>query len=54
MQQSSFFVVARFDLAKTWRELLIAVTVPTTLFIISFITLCIITQSVKVLYIVLY
>lgn len=41
-------VVARFDLSKTWRELMIAVSVPTTLFVISFIALCIITRSVKV------
>lgn len=41
-------VLARFDLAKTWRELVIAFSVPTTLFIISFIALCIITRSVKV------
>ncbi|XP_037025396.1 uncharacterized protein LOC119066835 [Bradysia coprophila] len=42
------FVVLRFDLDKTWRELLIAVCVPVSLFVISFIALCIITKSVKV------
>lgn len=41
-------VVSRFDLAKTWRELLISVLVPSILFVISFVTLCVITQSVKV------
>lgn len=41
-------VVARFDLTKTYRELMIAVCVPVTLFVISFIALCIITRSVKV------
>lgn len=44
----STMVVSRFDLAKTWRELLISVLVPSILFIISFTTLCVITQSVKV------
>lgn len=41
-------VLARFDLTKTWRELVIAVSVPCTLFVVSFIALCIITRSVKV------
>lgn len=41
-------VLARFDLSKTWRELVIAVSVPVTLFVVSFIALCIITRSVKV------
>lgn len=41
-------VVARFDLSKTYRELMIAVCVPVTLFVVSFIALCIITRSVKV------
>lgn len=41
-------VVARYDLNKTWRDLIIAITVPSVLFIISFITLCIIMQSVRV------
>lgn len=45
------YVVARFDLDKTWRYLMIAVVVPTVLFVISFTTLCIITNSVKVLHI---
>lgn len=44
----STMVVSRFDLAKTWRDLLISVLVPTILFVISFATLCVITQSVKV------
>ena len=41
-------VVARFNLDKTWRELLIAICIPTILFLISFVTLCVIMQSVKV------
>ncbi|GLV39359.1 tipE homolog 4 [Carabus blaptoides fortunei] len=41
-------VVARFDLEKVWKELIIAITIPSILFVISFITLCIITHSVKV------
>ncbi|KAJ6636523.1 hypothetical protein Bhyg_15114 [Pseudolycoriella hygida] len=47
-KHNSAFVVLRFDLNKTWRELLIAVCVPVSLFVISFIALCIITKSVKV------
>ncbi|XP_069697787.1 uncharacterized protein Teh4 [Periplaneta americana] len=42
------FVVARFDLQKTWRELVIAVVLPTVMFLISSATLCIITRSVNV------
>lgn len=42
------FVVARFDLAKTWRELMIAVIVPITLFVISFTALTLITYTVRV------
>lgn len=41
-------VVARYDLNKTWRDLIIAISVPSVLFVISFITLCIIMQSVRV------
>lgn len=47
-KQHSNFVVARFDLQKTWRELLIAVIVPSSLFIISLTTLCVISQTVQV------
>lgn len=47
-QNNSGMVVARYDLNKTWKELIISVSVPTVLFIVSFITLCIITHSVKV------
>jgi hypothetical protein len=47
-QNNDFFVVARFDLQKTWRELVIAVVVPTVMFIVSSATLCIITRSVNV------
>lgn len=47
-QNDQGMVLARFDLAKTWREFLISFSVPATLFVISFISLCIITRSVKV------
>lgn len=47
-QNNSLFVVARFDLNKVWLELMISVCVPGTLFIVSFVTLLIITQTVKV------
>ncbi|XP_012525649.1 uncharacterized protein LOC105830695 [Monomorium pharaonis] len=47
-KNDSFFVVARFDLKKTRMELMIAVIVPAGLFIISVITLIIISRSVKV------
>lgn len=40
--------MARFDLKKTWREFVFAFGVPATLFVISFIALCVITRSVKV------
>jgi hypothetical protein len=48
LQNKDLFVVARFDLQKTWRELLIAVLVPSVMFIASSATLCIITRSVNV------
>lgn len=41
-------MVARFDLKKTRMELLIAIIVPAGLFVISVITLIIISRSVKV------
>ncbi|XP_070169000.1 tipE homolog 4 [Polyergus mexicanus] len=47
-KNDSFFVVARFDLKKTRMELLIAIIVPAGLFVISVITLIIISRSVKV------
>lgn len=47
-QNDSFMVVARFDLEKTWRELLVAVTVPSSLFVVSFVALLVIAYSVKV------
>lgn len=40
--------VARFDLGKTLRELLIATLVPSVLFVVSFVTLVIITKFVRV------
>ena len=40
--------VARFDLDKTLRELLIATLVPSVLFVVSFVTLVIVTKYVKV------
>lgn len=48
IQNDSFFVVARFDLKKTRVELLIAIIVPVGLFIVSVITLIIISRSVQV------
>ncbi|XP_017059680.1 uncharacterized protein LOC108100358 isoform X2 [Drosophila ficusphila] len=42
------FVVARYDLDKVYRELLLALIVPIVLFVVSSISLCIITKSVKV------
>lgn len=47
-QNDATKVVARFDLDKTWREFVFFFGVPVTLFVLSFITLCIITRSVKV------
>lgn len=47
-QNSSELIIARYDLAKTWRELIISISVPSVLFVVSFVTLCIITQSVRV------
>ena len=41
-------VIARYDLQKTWRDLLIAISIPSVLFVVSFITLCAIMQSVRV------
>ena len=48
LQNNKLFVVTRFDLQKTWRELLIAVLVPSVMFIVSSATLCIFTRSVNV------
>uniref|UniRef100_T1HXM3 Uncharacterized protein n=2 Tax=Rhodnius prolixus TaxID=13249 RepID=T1HXM3_RHOPR len=47
-KNDSSLVVARFNLEKTWLELMIAVFVPSSLFIISFITLLVIGHSVHV------
>ncbi|XP_012280475.1 uncharacterized protein LOC105699768 [Orussus abietinus] len=47
-KNDSSFVVARFDLRKTRIELLIAIIVPTSLFVISLTTLVVITRSVRV------
>lgn len=44
----SKYAIIRFDLKKTYKELLFAATVPTTLFVLSCIFLCVITQSVRV------
>lgn len=41
-------VIARYDLKRTWRDLVIAISVPSVLFVVSFITLCVIMQSVRV------
>ncbi|XP_072402877.1 uncharacterized protein Teh4 [Diabrotica undecimpunctata] len=47
-KNNSFMVVGRFDLKRTWRDLLIAIGIPSVLFVISFVTLCTIMQSVRV------
>lgn len=47
-QNDSFTALARFDLNKTWWELMIGVTVPGMLFAVSFLTLLIVHQTVKV------
>lgn len=47
-QDDNFMAVARFDLGKTLRELLIATLVPSVLFVVSFVTLVIITKFVRV------
>ncbi|KAL0275433.1 UNVERIFIED_CONTAM: hypothetical protein PYX00_003281 [Menopon gallinae] len=47
-KENSARAVARFDLEKTRRELLIALIVPSVLFVISLTTLMVITRSVKV------
>ncbi|KAF6204894.1 hypothetical protein GE061_019058 [Apolygus lucorum] len=47
-KDDSSMVVARFDLNKTWTELMVAIFVPSSLFIISLITLLIIGYSVQV------
>ncbi|XP_034253156.1 uncharacterized protein LOC117652392 [Thrips palmi] len=44
----SFMAVARFDLGKTLRDLLIATVVPSVLFVVSFVTLVCITKYVRV------
>lgn len=41
-------VLARYDLKRTWRDLVIAASVPSVLFVVSFVALCVIMQSVKV------
>jgi len=47
-QNDSFTALARFDLNKTWWELMVGVTVPGILFAVSFLTLLIVHQTVKV------
>lgn len=41
-------MLARFDLDRTWREFVFFFGIPSVLFVVSFITLLIITRSVKV------
>lgn len=48
LQNDSFVVIARYDLRRTWRDLVVAVSVPSVLFLVSFVALCVIMQSVKV------
>lgn len=47
-QNNSYSALARFDLNKTWWELMVGVTVPGILFAVSFLTLLIVHQTVKV------
>lgn len=47
-QNNSYMVVARYDLNETWRQLVISVSVPSVLFVVSFVTLCVIVHSVRV------
>lgn len=48
LQYDSTRVLARFDLVQTWRYFVIFFGVPSVLFVVSFISLCIITRSVNV------
>nr|CAH7735571.1 unnamed protein product [Callosobruchus chinensis] len=47
-KKNSFMVLARYDLQRTWRDMIIAISVPSALFVVSFVTLCAIMQSVRV------
>ncbi|XP_044765290.1 uncharacterized protein LOC123321641 [Coccinella septempunctata] len=47
-KHNNFMVIARYNLEKTRKELIIALSVPSVFFVVSFITLCIIMQSVRV------
>lgn len=47
IQIDSAKVLARFDLDKTWREFVFFFGIPSVLFVVSFITLLIITRSVS-------
>ncbi|KAF5303222.1 hypothetical protein FQR65_LT08302 [Abscondita terminalis] len=47
-KNDSSMVLARHDLDKTWHDLVIALSVPSVVFIVSFISLCTIMQTVKV------
>ncbi|XP_050443347.1 uncharacterized protein LOC126847234 [Adelges cooleyi] len=47
-KNDSSSALARFDLNKTWWELMVGVTVPGVLFAVSFLTLLIVHQTVKV------
>lgn len=40
--------IARFDLNATWTDFVIAASVPSVLFVTSFVGLCVIMQAVKV------
>lgn len=48
LQEDSTKVISRFDLNKTWREFVFFFGIPTVLFVVSFISLLVITRSVKV------
>ncbi|KAH1023568.1 hypothetical protein HUJ04_012748 [Dendroctonus ponderosae] len=47
-KNNSFMVIARFDLASTKRHLIISASIPLVLFVVSFVTLCTMMQSVRV------
>lgn len=48
LQEDSTKVLARFDLNRTWQHFIIFFGVPSVLFVVSFVSLCIITRSVNV------
>lgn len=41
-------VLARYDLNRTWNEFVIAITIPSVFFVVSFMVLCVIVHVVNV------